>query len=281
MELKLMKFHELSWNFMKSFMKIFKRCNEISWNSLKNVMKCHEISWNFDGTFFSLKSYMKYFMKFHHLEFYEIPWNSMKFHGISRIHEIRVRQGTLFQHDYEEISARLLAPTPLTPTCRLSCGQAIQLSDLSQFCVFCNTQRSRYSLQPILFDGNLTLQIFKLETRNFSCDGETSVYMTANDWLQWKENQDSIPVSFSRGWPAKRLKPDSLTDSSIFLKLLLLYAHRHRSILGAAGHIILTPANQLMVMPWLKIWSLPNTGFEPLTFRSLAQCQQCIMVNSL
>jgi hypothetical protein len=31
---------------------------------------------------------------------------------------------------------------------------------------------------------------------------------------------------------------------------LLLYAHKHRSIhvLGAAGHIILTPANQLMVM---------------------------------
>jgi hypothetical protein len=27
---------------------------------------------------------------------------------------------------------------------------------------------------------------------------------------------------------------------------LLLYAHRHRNILGAAGHIILTPANQLM-----------------------------------
>jgi hypothetical protein len=26
----------------------------------------------------------------------------------------------------------------------------------------------------------------------------------------------------------------------------LLYAHRHRSILGAAGHIILTPANQSM-----------------------------------
>jgi hypothetical protein len=30
------------------------------------------------------------------------------------------------------------------------------------------------------------------------------------------------------------------------LVLLLLYAHRHPSILGAAGHIILTPANQLM-----------------------------------
>jgi hypothetical protein len=35
----------------------------------------------------------------------------------------------------------------------------------------------------------------------------------------------------------------------------LLYAHRHRSTLGAASHIILTPANQLMVMG-LKIWSL-------------------------
>jgi hypothetical protein len=43
---------------------------------------------------------------------------------------------------------------------------------------------------------------------------------------------------------------------------LLLYAHRHRSIsLGAAGHIILTPANQLMVMG-LKIWSLSNPGVE-------------------
>jgi hypothetical protein len=29
----------------------------------------------------------------------------------------------------------------------------------------------------------------------------------------------------------------------------LLYAHRHRSVLGAAGHNILTPANQLMVWP--------------------------------
>jgi hypothetical protein len=38
---------------------------------------------------------------------------------------------------------------------------------------------------------------------------------------------------------------------------LLLYAHRHRSIVGAAGHIILTPANQLMVMGF-KIWSRSN-----------------------
>jgi hypothetical protein len=51
---------------------------------------------------------------------------------------------------------------------------------------------------------------------------------------------------------------------------LLLYAHRHRSILGAAGHIILIPANQLMVMV-LIIWSLFNPGFEPATFQSLAQ----------
>jgi hypothetical protein len=52
---------------------------------------------------------------------------------------------------------------------------------------------------------------------------------------------------------------------------LLLYAHRHQTILGVAGHI-LTPANQLMVMG-LKIWSLSNPGFEPVTFRLLASGQ--------
>jgi hypothetical protein len=58
---------------------------------------------------------------------------------------------------------------------------------------------------------------------------------------------------------------------SKLLVWLLLYAHRHRSILGAAGHIIygiLTPANQLMVMG-LKI-PYVQSGFEPATFRSLA-----------
>jgi hypothetical protein len=47
--------------------------------------------------------------------------------------------------------------------------------------------------------------------------------------------------------------------------LALLYAHRHRSILGAAGHIILTPANQLMVMG-LKIWSLSNPASNQRPF---------------
>jgi hypothetical protein len=51
---------------------------------------------------------------------------------------------------------------------------------------------------------------------------------------------------------------------------LLLYAHRHQDILGAAGHIILTLVNQLTVMG-LKIWSLFNPGFEPGIFRSLVQ----------
>jgi hypothetical protein len=46
---------------------------------------------------------------------------------------------------------------------------------------------------------------------------------------------------------------------------LLLHAHTHRSILGAAGHIILTPANQLMVMG-LKIWSLSNPGMNQRPF---------------
>jgi hypothetical protein len=51
---------------------------------------------------------------------------------------------------------------------------------------------------------------------------------------------------------------------------LLLYAHGHRSVLGAAGHITLTTTNQLMVMG-LKLWSLSNPGFKPRTFRTLAQ----------
>jgi hypothetical protein len=50
--------------------------------------------------------------------------------------------------------------------------------------------------------------------------------------------------------------PDHSRDGLVWL---LLYAHRHWSILGAAGHIILTPANQLMVMG-LKIWSMSNPG---------------------
>jgi hypothetical protein len=42
------------------------------------------------------------------------------------------------------------------------------------------------------------------------------------------------------------------------------------SIIGAAGHIVLTPPNQLMVMGQKKR-SLSNTGFEPATCLSLAQ----------
>jgi hypothetical protein len=38
----------------------------------------------------------------------------------------------------------------------------------------------------------------------------------------------------------------TISTKMIGLVWLLLYAHRHRSVLGAAGHIILTPANQLM-----------------------------------
>jgi hypothetical protein len=46
---------------------------------------------------------------------------------------------------------------------------------------------------------------------------------------------------------------------------LVLYAHRHRSILGAAVHIILTPANQLMVAG-LNILSLSNPGSNQRPF---------------
>jgi hypothetical protein len=47
---------------------------------------------------------------------------------------------------------------------------------------------------------------------------------------------------------------------------IALRPQTHRSILGAAaGHIILTPANQLMVMG-LKIWSLSNPGSNQRPF---------------
>jgi hypothetical protein len=55
----------------------------------------------------------------------------------------------------------------------------------------------------------------------------------------------------------------------------LLYAHKHRSILGSAGHITLTPANQLLVMDKV-VWLLTNLGFKPATFQSLAiQANHC------
>jgi hypothetical protein len=58
---------------------------------------------------------------------------------------------------------------------------------------------------------------------------------------------------------ASRHCEDFTSEIQTVLVLLLLYANRHRSILGAAGHIILTPENQLMVIG-LKIWSLSNPG---------------------
>jgi hypothetical protein len=44
------------------------------------------------------------------------------------------------------------------------------------------------------------------------------------------------------------------------------HTQTHRRILGVAGNIILAPVNQWLVMGQI-IWSLPNPGFEPVTFR--------------
>jgi hypothetical protein len=56
-----------------------------------------------------------------------------------------------------------------------------------------------------------------------------------------------------------------------FLSLVIaLRTQTPKHISGGWSHILLTPANQLMVMG-LKIWSLSNPGFEPETFRSLAE----------
>jgi hypothetical protein len=61
---------------------------------------------------------------------------------------------------------------------------------------------------------------------------------------------------------------DCLCYKHLWLVWSLLYAHRHRSRLGAAGYIILTPANQLMVLG-LKIWLLSNPGSKQRPFDHL------------
>jgi hypothetical protein len=40
---------------------------------------------------------------------------------------------------------------------------------------------------------------------------------------------------------------------------------------AAAGHIILTPANMLLIMGQIILWSLSNAAFRPATLQSLAQ----------
>jgi hypothetical protein len=57
---------------------------------------------------------------------------------------------------------------------------------------------------------------------------------------------------------------------TLIMVLVIAFRPQHRSILGAAGHITMTPANQLMVIE-LKIWSLSNPCFEPATFLLLAR----------
>jgi hypothetical protein len=66
--------------------------------------------------------------------------------------------------------------------------------------------------------------------------------------------------------PSPHLALGSLLTGSVKKKVwLLLYAHRHRRILGTAGQIILTQANHLMVIG-LKIWSLSNPGSNQRPF---------------
>jgi hypothetical protein len=53
-------------------------------------------------------------------------------------------------------------------------------------------------------------------------------------------------------------------------RMFALRPHTHRSILRAAGHIILTPANQLLVLEQI-LWTLSEQGLESAAFRSLAK----------
>jgi hypothetical protein len=95
---------------------------------------------------------------------------------------------------------------------------------------------------------------------------EYPVFFDVDDLLQGAKLCYTLHHGMRR---SQRTVGSHFLDDLVWL-WLLFYAHRHRSISGAAGHIILTPANQLMVIG-LKIWSLSNPGFEAVTFRSLAQ----------
>jgi hypothetical protein len=93
---QVMKFHEISWNILWTFMKFhisrtFMKFHDISWNFSWNL------SWNFDGMFFHEKSFMTFtecfFMK-------KVSWKivsislTMKFHEM--FHEISRLRGTIF-----------------------------------------------------------------------------------------------------------------------------------------------------------------------------------------
>jgi hypothetical protein len=74
----------------------------------------------------------------------------------------------------------------------------------------------------------------------------------------WKTGLISALCDPSVKHPGRRRRRKTLLHVRTACKMLalnhtfsvwfLLYAHRHRSILGAFGHIIPTPANQLMIM---------------------------------
>jgi hypothetical protein len=79
MKLRLMKFHELSWHFMK-FHEIF---HEISLNCSWHSVKFYEfinIWWVFDGFFFSWKNYWWNFMELFHKKVHENFNFFMKFY---------------------------------------------------------------------------------------------------------------------------------------------------------------------------------------------------------
>jgi hypothetical protein len=83
----------------------------------------------------------------------------------------------------------------------------------------------------------------------------------------WDGIPVGVEVAHHHDWRPTSIHAYFETDDGREIRLLL-YAHRHRSILDLAGHITLTPANHLMVMN-SKYGQKP--GFKAVTFRSLAQ----------
>jgi hypothetical protein len=106
----------------------------------------------------------------------------------------------------------------------------------------------------------------KISTVPTQCSGKYSLCQRSLTAEFPPKHKKQIAIKMKK---AQSERENQCTRTAWFFGLLL-YAHRRRRISGTAGHIIQTPANQLMVMN-LKIWSLSNPGFEPATFQSLTQ----------
>jgi hypothetical protein len=204
-----------------------------------------KVSWNFMKFFYEIYSFQYFFMKnnsVNFMEFHEILWN---FINLS-FHENRFWQG------------------PIQPT--HPNDQDTHCVFLDTFCVFLANEIARkandqfpwpqhtqwHQLHPWASRDRRAKQHFRFRGRLI-----TRMCRNKAQWWRSRKNRASrLPLSILKRriffisfffFSSIRIGyRGSRWDETLWMVWLLVYAHRRRSILGATGHIILTPANQLM-----------------------------------